>query len=78
MRQNHKCAPHTPVLWLAVSVAFRLYLHFVGGNEVFRVLGGALVVVLWLYMLSLALLVGAELNAVLARGRAPQETPSLS
>lgn len=56
----------TGALWLAVSVAFRLYLHFVGGNEVFRVLGGALVVLLWLYILSLALLVGAELNAVLA------------
>ena len=59
----------TGVLWLAISVGFRLYLHLVGGNEVFRVLGGALVVLLWLYMLSLALLVGAELNAVLARER---------
>ena len=57
----------TGALWLGVSVGFRLYLHFVGGNQVFGVLGGALVVVLWLYMLSLALLVGAELNAVLAR-----------
>ena len=68
-RHHFAGAALTGVLWLAVSVGFRLYLHFVGGNEVFRVLGGALVVVLWLYMLSVALLIGAELNAVVARGR---------
>ncbi len=56
----------TGVLWLFVSFGFRLYLQLFGGNPVFGVLGGALVVLLWLYMLSLALLIGAELNAVLA------------
>ena len=56
----------TGVLWLVVSVGFRLYLQLFGGNPVFGVLGGALVVLLWMYVLSLALLVGAELNAVLA------------
>lgn len=56
----------TGVLWLLVSFGFRLYLQFFGGNPVFGVLGGALVVLLWLYMLSLSLLIGAELNAVLA------------
>ncbi len=55
------------VLWLFVSFGFRLYLQLFGGNPVFGVLGGALVVLLWLYMLSLALLIGAELNAVLAK-----------
>lgn len=56
----------TGALWLVISFGFRLYLQLFGGNPVFGVLGGALVVLLWLYMLSLALLVGAELNAVLA------------
>ena len=53
-------------LWVLVSIGFRLYLDLFGGNPVFGVLGGALVVLLWMYVLSLALLVGAELNAVLA------------
>lgn len=56
----------TGALWLLVSFGFRLYLQWFGGNPVFGVLGGAIVVLLWLYMLSLALLIGAELNAVLA------------
>lgn len=59
----------TGLLWLAVSLAFRLYLELFGGNQVFGVLGGALVVLLWLYVLSLALLVGGQLNAVLAERR---------
>lgn len=66
-RHHAAGAALTGVLWLAVSVGLRLYLHFVGGNEVFGVLGGALVVLIWMYLLSLALLIGAELNAVLAR-----------
>ncbi|MDP9070279.1 MAG: YihY/virulence factor BrkB family protein [Actinomycetota bacterium] len=56
----------TGVLSLAVSLAFRLYLALFGGNPVFGVLGGALVVLAWLYLLSATLLFGAELNAVLA------------
>lgn len=56
----------TGALWLAVSVGFRLYLELFGGNEVFGVLGGALILLIWLYLLSAALLVGGEVNAVLA------------
>ncbi|MDQ4069201.1 MAG: YihY/virulence factor BrkB family protein [Actinomycetota bacterium] len=57
----------TGALWLLASGGLRLYLELFGGNPVFGVLGGALVVLLWVYLLSLALLVGAELNAVLAQ-----------
>ncbi len=59
-------AAMTGTLWLLVSAGFRLYLQLFGGNPVFGILGGALVVLVWLYLLSLALLLGAELNAVLA------------
>jgi membrane protein len=55
----------TGALWLLVSAGFRLYLQLFGGNPVFGILGGALVVLVWLYLLSLALLLGAEMNAVL-------------
>lgn len=66
-RQHIGGAALTGVLWLVVSLGFRLYLQLFGGNPVFGILGGALVVLLWMYLLSLALLVGAELNAVLVK-----------
>jgi len=43
-----------------------VYLGVFGGNPIFGILSGALVVLVWMYLLSLALLLGAELNAVLA------------
>jgi membrane protein len=56
------------VLCLAASLGFRLYLAIAGeGNQVFGVLGGALILLFWLYLLSLSLLIGGELNAVLSR-----------
>lgn len=65
-RQHVGGAALTGTLWLLVSAGFRLYLQLFGGNPVFGILGGALVVLVWLYLLSLALLLGAELNAALA------------
>ncbi len=58
--------------WLLSSLAFRAYLAIFGGNPVFGVLGGALVVLLWLYLLSLALMLAAEVNAVLDAERPPR------
>ncbi|MDQ4137582.1 MAG: YihY/virulence factor BrkB family protein [Actinomycetota bacterium] len=69
----------TGTLWLLVSGGLRLYLALFGGNPIFGILGGALVVLLWMYLLSLALLLGAELNAVLAeRARMPAEGGAVS
>jgi membrane protein len=60
----------TGIWWLAVSFAFRLYLTFASGtNPVFGVLGGAMILLIWLYLLGMGLLVGGELNALLARRR---------
>jgi membrane protein len=54
-------------MWLAVSLGFRLYLRVAGqGNEVFGVLGGALTLLVWLYLIGIGLLLGGELNAILA------------
>ncbi len=56
------------VLSLVLSLGFRLYVELAAaGNEVLGVLGGALLVLIWLYLQSIALLLGGELNAVLAR-----------
>jgi membrane protein len=60
----------TGFLWLLASVGFRLYLEVAGGfNQVFGLLGGALIVMVWVYLLSIALLTGGELNAVLGKRR---------
>jgi membrane protein len=60
-------------LWAIVSLGLRLYLRLTAGsNQVFGVLGGPLIVMLWLYLLAIALLVGGELNAVLAARRRAQ------
>jgi membrane protein len=60
------------VLWLVASSGFSLYLRLAAGaNRVLGALGGALIGVLWLYLLALILLVGGELNGVLHRSREP-------
>ena len=57
----------TGVLWILFSGGFRLYLEVAqSGNEIFGVLGGALIVLLWFWVLALAALLGGELNALIA------------
>lgn len=59
----------TMVLWILGALGFRVYLVFAsdGANAVFGVLGGALTLLLWLYVMGLALLVGGEVNAHLVQ-----------
>ena len=59
------------VWWLVVSAGFGAYLEVAssGVNAVFGLLGGALSLLLWLYLLAMGLLAGAGLNMVLARRR---------
>jgi membrane protein len=60
------------VAWLLVSLGFRLYLALAAeGNQVFGVLGGALSVLFWLYLLGIGLLVGGEVNAIIYRRYGP-------
>jgi membrane protein len=56
------------IWWLVVSMGFRSYLDLAssGANAVFGVLGGALSLLFWLYLLAMGLLIGAELNGLLA------------
>ena len=59
------------VWWLAVSLGFRVYLDAAssGMNAVVGLLGGALSLLIWLYLLAMGLLVGAEINRVLSDRR---------
>ena len=69
--------------WLAVSTGFRTYLAFAasGSNAVFGLLGGALTLLFWLYLLAIGLLLGAEMNGILAVRHgvsvAPEVRPSV-
>lgn len=64
----------TSVVWVVVSLGFQIYLRFAAeGNAVFGVLGGALTLLFWLYLLAIGLLLGGEVNAVIAaRHAVPQ------
>lgn len=57
-------------LGLVASVGFRLYAGFaVQRNPVLGVFGGGAILMTWVYLLSLSLLLGGELNAVLVQRR---------
>ena len=54
------------VLWFSVTVGFRAYLqHSVDFTTVYGSLGAAMALLVWMYMISLVVLVGAEFNALL-------------
>jgi membrane protein len=55
----------TTVLWLAASVGLHLYLVLAAdANPVLGAFGGGVIVLIWVYLLSVALLLGGELNAL--------------
>jgi membrane protein len=52
------------VLWVIISLGFRFYVtNFASYNETYGAIGGVMVLLLWFYLSSIALLAGAELNA---------------
>jgi len=66
------------LLWVIVSLGFKFYLaNFADYNETYGEVGGVIVLLLWFYISSLAILVGAELNAEIEHasphGKAPGE-----
>ena len=60
----------TALLWLLASYGLNVYLDTViTASPVFGALGGGLILMTWFYLLCVALLVGAELNAILLARR---------
>ena len=62
--------------WMAVSAGFSFYVdHFANYSVIYGTLGAMIVLLVWLYMTSVILILGAEFNAALrtARSEAPQD-----
>ena len=56
-------------IWIVMSIGFGIYIrNFSSYGAVYGAAGAAIVLLLWLWLSSCALLYGAELNAELARG----------
>jgi membrane protein len=64
------------ILWLLISLLFKLYVaNFTDYEASYGAVGGVIVVLLWLYVSGIAILTGAELNAEIEHaspyGKAP-------
>lgn len=59
------------IVWIAASAAFALYVAaFSSYNKTYGSLGGVIVFLIWLWVSNIAILLGAEFDAELARERA--------
>lgn len=59
--------------WLTVSGLFAIYVRTIAGyDRTYGTLGGAVVLLMWFYFLSLIVILGAEVDAVLERQRRAQ------
>ena len=67
------------VLWIIVSVALRVYLHFFDTyTATYGSLGAVMILLLWFYVTGLAILIGGEINAAIERagtGQTKQQEP---
>lgn len=68
-------AAFSALFWLVATVLFSIYLRTLSSdtNAVFGVIGTAITLQLWLYLLAIGLVLGAELNAGLALRGGPAD-----
>ena len=58
------------LLWILASVAFAFYVaNFASYNKTYGALAGVIIFLVWLWISNIAILLGAEFNAELERGR---------
>jgi membrane protein len=58
------------VIWVVASAAFAFYVsNFASYNKTYGTLGGIIVFLIWLWISNIAVLLGAEFNAEIERGR---------
>ena len=63
-------------LWLLVSIAFRVYLHFFDSySKTYGSLGAVIILMLWLYFTGAAVLIGGEINSEIENAAAKRGEP---
>lgn len=60
------------VLWIAVVFGFQIYLSLANPGSAYGVFGGLIVLLFFLYITGIVFLIGAEVNAVVARQSDPK------
>jgi len=66
----------TAVIWMAVSVLFKLYIrHFSDFRLLYGSLGTLIILMFWFYLSGIAILVGGEINAILEDAAAKRRVP---
>jgi membrane protein len=64
------------VVWLGASMGLRYYVRYLGNyNATYGSIGGVILLLLWLYVSSLVLLVGAEINSEIENAAARRGNP---
>ncbi len=62
------------ISWLGTSWLFSLYVsRFANYSRFYGSLGGVIILMIWIYLSSITLLLGSEVNALLERIRKPQQ-----
>ncbi|HET7112488.1 MAG TPA: YihY/virulence factor BrkB family protein [Pyrinomonadaceae bacterium] len=64
------------VLWLLVSFAFKIYLHYFDSySKTYGSLGAVIILMLWLYFTGAAILIGSEINSEIENAAAQAGAP---
>ena len=64
------------VIWVAVSVLFKLYVrHFSDFGLLYGSLGTLIILMFWFYLSGIAILVGGEINVILEDAAAEHGVP---
>mgnify|MGYP004706750339 CR=1 FL=1 len=75
LRQVMPGALFSTVSWLGTSWLFSLYVsRFANYSRFYGSLGGVIILMIWIYLSSITLLMGSEVNALLERIAKAEET----
>ena len=64
------------VLWLVVSIGFRIYLHFFNSfSATYGSLGAVIILLMWFYLSGASVMIGSEINAEIEHAAAERGAP---
>jgi membrane protein len=62
------------VSWAAVSLLFRLYVSHIEYSKIYGAVGTVIILMLWLYLSSLVMLIGEQVNVIIGEAMAESST----